>query len=296
MCGLGSLSPEAKGPQPATPKSKKADEQDVPQVTKPRSPDAQSLDGGEGWASERGLGGKVPARDAPGRWGAGQAQSREVDSLTLGHFSGRQRQPLSRPRPAPRVRLLQGRLNASQRLCSAPCPGTPPPPGGPGPRAAGRVDRSRGDRGGRGRRGLVCRRRPVGAHVGSRRGRTHVWAPHAPDRQVSPTEGARAPACAGSLRTDPESVAGRAQGQRLQMAVGREWTELGLGSRTRQRCAPDGTAGKTEPQGVVAPRATRRAGRGPGRHQPPSRPRPALRPVPGPSCAALCRPRFSRNN
>lgn len=73
--------------------------------------------------------------------------------------------------------------------------------------------------------GLVCRRRPVGAHVGSRRGCTHVWASHAPDRQVSPTEGARAPPCAGSLRTDPESVAGRAQAQRLQMTVGREWTE-----------------------------------------------------------------------
>lgn len=100
--------------------------------------------------------------------------------------------------------------------------------------------------------GLVCRRRPVGAHVGSRRGCTRVWASHAPDRQVSPTEGARAPPCAGSLRTDPESVAGRAQGQRLQMTVGREWTE--------SHCAPDGTVGKTESQDVMAPCVTRRAG------------------------------------
>lgn len=123
MCGLGSLSPEAKGPQPATPKSKKADEQDVPQVTKPRSPDAQSLDGGEGWASELGLGDKVPARDAPGRWGTGQAQSREVNSLTLGHFSERQRQQQSPPRPGAACAAAAGPTQRLSAPLLSPLPG-----------------------------------------------------------------------------------------------------------------------------------------------------------------------------
>lgn len=85
----------------------------------------------------------APAKHSPGRSTASRSGISQKGNASS-------RAPLA---PAPRVRLLQGRLSASQRLCSAPCPGTPPPPGGPGPRAAGRVDRSRGDRGGRGRRG-----------------------------------------------------------------------------------------------------------------------------------------------